>query len=249
MKISDFLKGVEEVEVNGPKIVASFDIGGLTINLTETILIGWLLIAVITALCIFLTRGLSTKNISKRQVIAEMAVTTVLGLVESSMGKKYRHFAPYIATIFIYSIFGSLIGLTGLRPMTADFNTTFCWGIMTFVIVEATKIRTNGVGGFLKGFLDPIPVMLPLNLLSEVALPVSLGFRHFGNIGGGMIITTLLYFALTAASHALGSAIPFLTVGIPAVLSVYFDLFSGFMQAFIFISLTMAYIDSAASTD
>lgn len=163
------------------------------------------------------------------------------------MGKRFMNFAPYIATVFAYSIFGSLIGMLGFRPMTADFNTTFCWGIMTFLIVETIKIRSHGVRGYLKGFLDPIPVMLPLNLLSEVSLPVSLGFRHFGNIGGGMIITTLLYFALTAASNAIGAPIPFLTVGIPAVLSVYFDLFSGFMQAFIFISLTMAYMDSAAS--
>lgn len=249
MKFSDFTQGVKEVQVNGPKVIWSFDIGGLTINLTETIVIGWFIIAAVTALVIWLTRGLRTKNIGKRQVVAEMLVTTVQNLVTSTMGKKYRSFAPYVATIFVFSALGSLVSLLGLRPMTADFNTTFCWGMMTFLMVEATKIRANGVWGFIKGFFDPFPVMLPLNMLSEVATPVSLGFRHFGNVAGGMIITSLLYFALTALSNAIGLVIPVFTVGIPAILSVYFDLFTGFMQAFIFVMLTMAYLDSAASTD
>ena len=251
MKLSDFLTGVKEVEVNGPKVITSFTIPGidLTINLTETIVVGWIVILILLAVILFLTHNMQVRAVTKRQAIAEMLVETVENLVDSSMGKKFRSFAPYIATIFVFSCFGSLISLIGLRPVTGDFNTTFCWGLMTFVLVERAKIKTSGIGGFLKGFFEPIPLMLPLNLLSEAATPVSMGFRHFGNVAGGMIITSLLYFALTAASTALGLAVPVLTVGIPALLSVYFDLFTGFMQAFIFFMLTMAYLDSAFGSE
>ena len=243
MKLSDFLTGVKEVEVNGPKVITSFTIPGidLTINLTETIVVGWIVILILLAVILFLTHNMQVRAVTKRQAIAEMLVETVENLVDSSMGKKFRSFAPYIATIFVFSCFGSLISLIGLRPVTGDFNTT--------LLVERAKIKTSGIGGFLKGFFEPIPLMLPLNLLSEAATPVSMGFRHFGNVAGGMIITSLLYFALTAASTALGLAVPVLTVGIPALLSVYFDLFTGFMQAFIFIMLTMAYLDSAFGSE
>lgn len=173
MKLSDFLTGVKEVEVNGPKIITSFTIPGidLTINLTETIVVGWIVMLVLLGLILFLTHNMQVRAVSKRQMIAEMLVETVENLVESSMGKKFRSFAPYVATIFAFSCFGSLISLLGLRPVTGDFNTTFCWGLMTFMLVEYAKIRTNGVGGYLKGFFEPIPLMFPINLLSEVATP------------------------------------------------------------------------------
>ena len=114
---------------------------------------------------------------------------------------------------------------------------------MTFIMIETAKIKTSGIGGYFKQFINP------LNIVSEVSTPVSMSFRHFGNVAGGMIITSLVYFALTGLSNAIGLAVPVFTVGIPAVLSLYFDLFSGFMQAFIFIMLTMIYIESACSTE
>ena len=119
---------------------------------------------------------------------------------------------------------------------------------MTFAMITYAKIKTNGFFGYLKSFADPIP-LTPLNIISEIATPVSMSFRHFGNVAGGMIITSLLYYALEGISSALGMSIPFLTIGIPAVLSVYFDLFSGFMQAFIFMMLSMVYIGSARETE
>ena len=131
------------------------------------------------------------------------------------------------------------------------------WAIVVFVIITATKIRTNGIGGYLKGFCDPIFVMAPFNVLGEVFTPISMAFRHFGNIVSGTVITALVYAALVAANHALFgwlpgavgeilSSIPFLTVGVPAVISLYFDWFGSFMQAFIFCMLTMMFIASAA---
>ena len=131
---------------------------------------------------------------------------------------------------------------------------------MVFVLITYTKIKTNGVLGYAKGFTQPIFVLTPFNIISELATPISMAFRHFGNIVSGYVISTLVYAALAAANRALFSlipglvgkvlgAIPFLDVGIPAALSLYFDWFSSFMQAFIFCMLTMMYIASAASED
>lgn len=247
MHISDFFKGTTEIVVTGPKIIASFEVGGVTINFTESILLSWVIIAGVALLLHWLTRDLKTKDISKRQVLAEMAVQTVYQLVDDTMGKGKRKFAPYIGALFTFSIFGSLISLFGLRSVTSDFSVVLTWALITFIWVHYTKIRTNGFFGYLKGYASPVFVMLPMNVLSEISLPVSMSIRHFGNIASGMIISSLVYFALTSVTKAIGVA--FMTIGIPAVLSLYFDLFSGFMQAFIFIMLTMVNVSNAAETD
>lgn len=243
MKVSDFFQGVKNVEIGGPKIAFSFDVFGVKINVTETIIISWAIVLGLTLLVLFLTHDMKKKPVKKRQVIAEFLVETVDNLVKNTMGEKFKAFGPYIAALFASSIFGSLVSLIGLRSVTADFSTTLTWALMSFVMIEAAKIRTDGIGGYLKSFINP------LNIISEVSTPVSMSFRHFGNVAGGMIITSLIYFALTGLSTAIGLAVPVFCIGIPAVLSLYFDLFSGFMQAFIFIMLTMIYIESACSKE
>ena len=244
MQISDFFRGSPDgVSVSGPKIVCSFDVFGVTINLTETVIISRVTIAAVTLLLLWLTKDMQTKAVTKRQAVAEWIVQTVYGLVEDTMGKHWRHFAPYIASLFTFSILGSLISMLGLRSVTADFNAPLTWALITFVLIHGTNIRTHGFFGYLKGYVDPVPVMLPINILSEIATPVSMSLRHFGNVVSGMVITSLLYFALSAATKGLGIAL--LCIGVPAVLSLYFDLFSGFMQAFVFIMLTMVYISNA----
>ncbi|MCQ2407175.1 MAG: F0F1 ATP synthase subunit A [Oscillospiraceae bacterium] len=249
MAIPEFLQGPSELDVSGPKVITSFKLFGLTINFTETVVLEWIVMAIIIGLVIFLTRNLRVRNISKRQAVAEMAVEAISNLVRDTMGKRFLSFTPYIATIFCFSIFGSLISLLGLRAVTSDFSVLLTWAAITFILITATKIRFGGVGGYLKGFADPIPVMLPINILSEVATPTAMALRHFGNIAGGSIIMGLVYYGLTALCHMIRLQIPILTVGIPAVLSLYFDLFSDFMQAFIFIMLTMVFISNAGPAD
>ena len=243
MKASDFFQGVKEVNVTGPKVAFHFDVFGVRINVTETIIISWGIVIALTALVLFLTHNMKKKPEKKRQVIAEFLVEIVDNLVKSTMGEKYKSFGPYVAALFASSIFGSLVSLIGLRSVTADYSTVLTWALMSFVMIEAAKIKADGIGGYLKGFINP------LNIISEVSTPVSMSFRHFGNIAGGMIITSLIYFALTGLSSAIGLAVPIFTIGLPAVLSLYFDWFSGFMQAFIFIMLTMIYISSSSSED
>lgn len=238
--------------MNGPKIVFTIPIfGGL--NVTETTVIGWGLIVGILILILWLTHNLKRIPTTKKQVVAEMIVAQVNKLVIGSMGKKHLNYAPYIATIFVFSILGSLVGLLGLRSMTADINVTMMWALITFVLITYNKFKYNGPLGYLKGFTQPVVFMTPLNIISEFSTPLSMGFRHFGNIAGGMVITSLIYQALGTVSRALHLDFTFFgdvrlsifTIGIPAVLSLYFDLFSGFMQAFIFIMLTMAYVGGA----
>ncbi len=243
MKVPEFLKGVTEVDIQGPGVAFSFDVFGITINVTETVIISAVIVIALTALVLFLTHDMKKNPEKKRQVIAEWAVEVVDKLIRDTMGKGYERIAPYIAALFASSIFGSLVSLIGLRSTTADYSTTLTWALMSFVMIEYAKIKADGIGGYLKSFINP------LNIISEVSTPVSMSFRHFGNVAGGMIISTLLYFALTGLSTGIGLAIPIFTVGVPAVLSLYFDLFSGFMQAFIFINLTMIYISSAKSED
>ncbi len=243
MKASDFIQGMKEINITGPKVAFHFDIFGVRINVTETIIISWAIVLTLTLLVLFLTHNMKKKPEKKRQVIAEFLVKTVDNLVKSTMGERYKSFGPYIAALFASSIFGSLVSLIGLRSVTADYSTTLTWALMSFVMIETAKIKADGVGGYLKSFINP------LNIVSEVSTPVSMSFRHFGNVAGGMIISSLIYFALTGLSNAVGLAVPVFTIGLPAVLSLYFDLFSGFMQAFIFIMLTMIYIASAKTEE
>ncbi len=235
--------------MNGPKILFNIPIfGGLPIN--ETMVVSWLVMAVIILLAYLGTRKLE-RIPGKAQLVTEGYVSVVYSMVEQSMGKDKLGFAPYIGTLFAFSLFSSLSSLFGLRPPTADLNTTLGWALITFFLVQANGIRQKGLKGYLKGFMDPLPMLLPLNLISEISNPISLSFRHFGNIAGGMVITMLLYnFLAWLSSVVLGfipfiDAIPLLQVGIPAVLSIYFDLFTSVLQAFIFCMLTMVFVAMA----
>jgi F-type H+-transporting ATPase subunit a len=245
-----------DFEVNGARVY--FTIPGNipflgNFEFSETILVSWIVMAVITLFCIWLTRDLRVDHISKRQAVAEMLVETANKFVRGNMGPNFDRMIPFVAALFITSVVSNLISLIGLRSPTADLSTEAAWAVVVFIMITAQKIRSNGVGGYLKGFTTPIPIMTPFNILSELATPVSMACRHFGNILSGVVINGLIYAALAVASQALFrflpgalSQIPFLDVGIPAILSVYFDWFSGVMQAFIFCMLTVMYIANAA---
>lgn len=239
----------------GPKVVFTVPIFG-GIDVTETIVIGWGIIVAVLLLCLFLTKDLKRVPDKKRQVLAEMFVGFVNSTVETTMGKKWKKFAPYIGTLLVYAVLGALVSLLGLRSMTADFNVTLTWALMTFVLITFYKIKTNGILGYFKSFGQPIFIMTPLNLLSEVATPLSMAFRMFGNVAGGAVITGLIYGALSALSQALclsftlgAFTIDLAQIFTPAILSIYFDLFSGCVQAYIFSMLTMVYVSSAAEKD
>ncbi len=246
---------MDSISITGARILFEIPIFG-GIPVTETQINSLIVIVFLTALCLVLTHNLKVKPTSKRQVIAEWIVEKVDKLVHDNMGVRFRGFAPFVAAILGLSAFSSLSALLGMYPPTADLNTVAGWAILVFAMITFYKIRSGGVGGYLKGFTKPFALFTPFNVLSELGTPVSMAFRHFGNIVSGVVISTLVYAALAALSTALFSwlpgilgRIPFLQIGIPAVLSIYFDLFSSAMQAFIFAMLTMLYIAGAAGDD
>ena len=285
---------MEGIEVSGAQTL--FEIGPIAI--TETILSLIIVTSILMVAGILLGRNLQ-KRPGKLQVLTEKGVSMLMNLVTGTMGAHNIGWVPYIGTIFLSSILGSLIGMTGfLRSTTADLAVVLTWSVMTSVIIWYQSIKRNGLLGWLKGFTEPVVVMTPMNIVSEIAQPVAMAFRHFGNVAGGGIITTIIYTALSLASNALigaisqtvvmplilvalgivlllvskklvarifgvvfgvlgllglatwlgllgGVQIPILQLGIPAALSVYFDLFSGFVQAFVFSLLSMVYIAGA----
>ena len=280
--------------MNGPKIYFTIPLFG-GISITQTTVSSFVVMLLLCIAAVVLGKGLQ-KRPGRRQVLVEKGVTMLYDMVESTMGKHNSYWTPYIGALFLSSLCGTLIGMTGiLRSATSDLSTTVTWALMTSVLCWACSIRRNGVGGWLKGFTEPVVVMTPMNIISEVAQPISMAFRHFGNIAGGGVLTSLLYTALASASAmvlglvgknlavsavvlvlgvvllVLGfknrklaqkifgvvfavtgvlamlglSGVPYLEVGIPGVLSLYFDVFSGGVQALVFSLLTMVYIGNA----
>ena len=225
----------------GAKKIIEFSNG---VFITETVINTWIIMAVLVIVSIILTRNMKLVPEGKQNV-AEIIVTMLTGLVGSSMGKDKIGFTPYMGTLMIYIMIANLWGLIGLRAPTADLNTTFALSILTFFLIHGFAIKRKGVGGWIKGqFLEPVAVLFPLNVISEIATPVSLAFRLFGNIVGGMIIMTLVYSALGSILSGV-LPIPIFMLGIPLVLHAYFVVFAGVLQSFIFTMLTMVFVSMA----
>lgn len=239
---------------NGPRILVEFSLFGMDVRITQTVLSSFLVMMTLILLSWRLGKGLQ-KRPTRRQVVVEKAYTMLDNLVRETMGEHNAKFTPYIGALFLSSVGGTLISLFGgvFRSATADLSTTVTWALVTTGMVWYYNIKNNGFLGWLKGFTEPVVVMTPMNIISEIAQPISMSFRHFGNIAGGGVLTSLIYAALAAASSlVLGwipneviSSIPIFQVGIPAFLSIYFDLFSGCIQALVFCMLTMVYVGSA----
>lgn len=288
-----------ELSVTGAFVYFTIPIFG-GIPITQTTVSFFIVTVLLCTACICLGKDLKRRPDGK-QVLVEKGVMMLQNMVIETMGAHNVKWTPFIGTIFLSSICGSLIGLTGfLRSATADISCVMVWALMVSVIIWYHSIKNNGFLGWLKGFTQPIAVMTPMNIVSEIAQPLSMAFRHFGNVAGGGVITSIIYAALSALSVAVlnliaGSGwivstlmiaagiglyflyrkykktialvfgiisgvlglcgllqatgilaeIPIFTYGIPAILSCYFDLFSGFVQAYVFSLLTMVYISGA----
>ncbi len=231
----------------GPRI--AFTLRGLPfvgdIPVSETVTVTWMIIVLLFIFSIVATRNMK-KEAKGLQLVVEQIVSVINNLTKQNMGERNYMWAPYVGTLLFLIGISNIIGLLGFRPPTADLNTTMCLSITTFVLTQFFGVKSKGIGNYGKGFLQPMPFLLPLNIIGELANPVSLGFRLFGNISAGVIIMSLLYGALGSFTEALfGLAVPLLQVGVPAVLHIYFDLFAGLLQSFIFTMLTMVFISGA----
>lgn len=220
--------------VEGPLVAGSFDIAGFTINITESVIIQFAIVLALSAFFFVLGRRLSVRPKGGRQMLAEYIVSFFSNNVKENMGDRYYRYTPYIGALFCLSLISSLAGLFGLKAPTSDLSVVASWGIITFILIQRNKFKTGGFKGWFKSLLDPVFIMFPFNIISEFATPLSQTLRHFGNILAGGVIGGLLYFALGNFA-----------IGIPAVLSLYFDLFSSVIQAYIFVMLTMVNVAMA----
>ena len=245
----------EGISITGAQIYFTIPMPVQPLPITASQVNSLAVIIALLGLCLWLTHGIQVMPNSKRQLAAEWIVEKVNGLIEDNMGKKYMAFAPFVAAIMGLSAFSSLSSLLGLFPPTSDMNIVAGWAILVFVLITHYKLK-GGLWPYVKGFFQPLPVFAPFNIIGEVATPVSMSFRHYGNVLSGVVISTLVAYALRSLSHLiLGwlpgilGQFPWLQIGLPAVLSLYFDIFSGCMQAFIFAMLTMLYIATGAPED
>ena len=241
----------EGISITGARIYFTIPMPLQDFIVSESQVNSALVLIVILFFCLFLTHGLTEKSDLKRQHIAELIVEKVDDLVNENMGEYFKGFSPFIIAILALSAFSSLITLFGLYPPTSDINIVGGWAVLVFILITYYKMKCGPIN-YLKSFTQPVALLTPINLISEIATPVSMAFRHYGNVLSGTVISVLLGSALAGlSSKVLGwlpgflADIPLFQVGIPAVMSVYFDVFSGCLQAFIFAMLTMMYVAGA----
>lgn len=245
----------EGINITGARVYFTIPMPIQDFPVTESQVNSLLVSVVILFFCLYLTHGLTEKIELKRQHFAEMAVQKVKDLVEENMGEYFMGFTPFIIAILALSAFSSLITLCGLFPPTSDINIVGGWAILVFILITYYKLKCGPIN-YLKGFAEPVALLAPINFISEFATPLSMAFRHYGNVLSGTVISVLLGSALGGlSSKLLGwlpgflADIPLFQVGIPAVLSLYFDIFSSCLQAFIFAMLTMMYVAGAFDID
>lgn len=241
----------EGIRITGANIYLTVKMPLQDMPITEAQVNAWCVIVTLFFLCLYLTHGISEKGGLRRQMIAEWIVEKTDGLVKDNMGEYFKSFSPFIAGILALSALSSLLTLFGLYPPTSDLNVVAGWAVLVFILITYYKLK-GGFLGYLKSFTQPIAAFTPFNIIGEIATPVSMSFRHYGNILSGSVISALVAAGLTGVSNMiLGwipgiiAEIPLFRIGIPAVLSLYFDIFSGGLQAFIFAMLTMLNVSSA----
>lgn len=242
----------EGIEISGALIYWQTGDSMFDFMLTESTVNSWLVIISLLFLCLYLTHGIAARPVTKRQLAAEWIVEQVDNLVHTNMGEYFKGFAPFIAGMMGLSALSSLLALLGMYAPTSDINITAGWAILVFVLITYYKCKC-GPWNYIKSFGDPVPFLAPLNIIGEVATPISMAFRHYGNILSGAVISVLVASGLQGVSKlllpSLFDNVPLLQVGLPAVLSLYFDLFSAGLQAFIFAMLTMLYVASGFPQD
>lgn len=231
----------EGISITGAMIFKEIKFPLQNLLITEANVNSWLVLISISVLALYMTHGMREGVKCRRHLIAEWIVEKTDSLVKNNMGEYFRQFSPFVCAILGYSAFSSLSSLVGIFPPTSDFSTVFGWALLVFILITYYKLK-GGVGNYVKGYFEPIAFFAPLNLISEIAMPVSMSFRHFGNILSGSVISALIAGALGGLTRSVfGSLGGFsvLQIGLPAILSVYFDVFSSCLQAFIFAMLTM----------
>lgn len=216
--------------------VFSYEIFGQTVWITTTHICLLIVVLALIGIAFAVSRIMkkATEVPGTAQNAAEIIVDLLDGVVKSGMGKSAYKFMNYIGTVFIFILICNISGLFGLRPPTADYGVTLPLGLITFVLIHFNKFKHQKVSGVIKGLCDPWPIWAPINIIGDIAVPISLSLRLFANVLSGTVMMALVYGLLSV-----------IAIGWPAVLHVYFDLFSGAIQTYVFCMLTMTYISDA----
>lgn len=218
--------------------IFSFKIGSFPIDITMDIVVQWAVILILGLVSYFITRNL--KRIpNKKQVVLETLYTTIEGLVKSNIGDSYIGYIPYVGTLVVYLLVLNLLGIVGIKPPTQNLSVALGLGLTSFVVINATALKRNGIWGYTKGLGEPFLLMLPLNIMERVMLPISLALRLFGNMMAATLLIEMLY-------EALGHIGWLAQIGAPIIAHGYFDLFDGSIQMLVFTMLTIINIKMTA---
>ncbi len=223
--LSEFL--MEELEAATAFTIPIF--GG--IDIAESTVISWVIMAIIMILTLVLTRNMKVENPGKLQVGVEYVVESLQNIVRGIVGHEGERYVPYLATVLVFLGISNVFAVTGMKPPTKDLNVSAAVALMSIVLVQIASIRQNRVKGWLKGFTKPIAVVTPINIMELAIRPLSLCMRLFGNVLGAFVVMKLL-------EHL----VPII---LPAVFSLYFDFFDGLIQAYVFVFLTGLFIKEA----
>ena len=201
------------------------------IEVAESVVITWVIMAFMLILAICMTRNLKVQNPGKRQVILETAVCGLQNMVKGIIGEEGAGYVPYLVTVIVYIGISNIIGLFGMKPPTKDLNVTGALAIMSIILIEYSGIHAKGVKRWAKSFAEPVAVVAPLNVLEIFIRPLSLCMRLFGNVLGAFVVMELLKIIMPAI--------------LPIPFSLYFDIFDGLIQAYVFVFLTSLFIKEA----
>lgn len=222
---------VEELmaELNCETVFTIPVLGGIPVS--EAVVVTWIIMAVVILLCIIFVRNLKVENPGRGQLALEACVSWIYNFIGETVGKNGKAYIPYLISVIIYLGIANLIGIFGFKPPTKDLNVTLALALMSIVLIEVAGIRKKGGKGWLKSFTEPIPIILPINVLELFIRPLSLCMRLFGNVLGAFVIMELLKLVVPMV--------------VPAVFCVYFDIFDGLIQAYVFVLLTSLFIKEA----
>ena len=194
------------------------------IPVASSVLVSWVLMLVLMAATLWMTRNLKVRDPGKGQVVLESAVEFLNSFAKETLGPHWKPFAPYLGTVAVYIACANIIGIFGLTPPTKDLSVTTALALMSLCVIYGAQFRYRGFLGGWKQFAKPMPLLLPINLMEIVIRPLALCMRLFGNVLGAFIIMEMLKYLVP--------------VILPAIFSLYFDLFDGLIQTVVFVFLT-----------
>lgn len=216
------------------EIETVFEIPFVHIAVDEGTVVSWIIMAVFVIASVLLTRNLKVSGkISKRQLVLEVCMDRLIGFFDKILGKEGIKYMPWLMSMAIFIGASNMVGIFGFKPPTKSLQVTAAMAITSIFLVELAGIKEKGIKKHIKAFAKPVAIVAPINLLELIIKPLSLCMRLFGNVLGAFIIMELI------------KSVVFLKLGVPVAFSLYFDLFDGFLQAYIFVFLTAMYVKEA----